>query len=199
MCTHPISYSWCIGNQFVAFFLSYYHNYIVNSVYIIYNLNIDSIYAEVCTHKYIYSQSFNPSPLSQSNPIFKSQMRQRSQIEMNRRIQWNQSPPNVSDYSSECLQSTALGPFHQGEPVGEDAEVPKKRSIENSGSKVSKVPKKEAPAPDREPGLVSKSMLFGNWWPQQISPKQLAVQNHWRIFEGEVHFGRTMKVPKVTL
>jgi hypothetical protein len=105
-------------------------------------------------------------------------MRQQSQIEMNRRIQWNQSPPNVSDYSSECLQSTALGPFHQGEPVGEDAEVPKKRSIENSGSKVSKVPKKEAPAPDREPGLVSKSMLFGNWWPQQISPKQLAVQNH---------------------
>ena len=105
---------------------------------------MDSIYVQkyvyiVFVYIFIYLQSFNPMPLSQSNPIFKSQIRQRSQIEMNRRIQWSQAPPNVSDYGSECLQATALGPFHQGEPVGEDGEVPKtkKRSVDSPGSNAS--------------------------------------------------------------
>ena len=98
---------------------------------------------------------------------------------MNRRIRWNQAPPNLSDYGAECLQSTALGPFHQGEPVGEDGEVPttKKRSVDSPGSNASKVPKKGALAPARKSGLVSKSMLSGNRWLQETSPKQLAIQN----------------------
>ena len=92
-----------------------------------------------------------------------------------------------------------LGPSTKESLWGKMQRCQRNGVLRIQGPKFPKSLKKEAPAPDREPGLVSKSMLFGNWWPQQISPKQLAVQNHWRIFEGEVHFGRTMKVPKVTL
>lgn len=37
-------------------------------------------------------------------------LRQRSQLQMNRRISWNQTPPNFDDYDPSCLQAQKLGP-----------------------------------------------------------------------------------------
>ena len=45
---------------------------------------------------------------------------------MNRRIKWNQTPPNFDDYAPECLQSGAMAPFQQGPPALD--EPPKKRT-----------------------------------------------------------------------
>ena len=46
--------------------------------------------------------------------------RQKSRLEMNRRIKWSQTPPNLDDYAPECLQSSALGPLQQAAPAAAD-------------------------------------------------------------------------------
>lgn len=67
----------------------------------------------VCSHSIDFKQLVVPSHL-----------RQKSEIKMNRRLNWSQSPPDFNDYSAECLQGpAALGPFQQI-PLGLKLENP---------------------------------------------------------------------------
>ena len=86
--------------------------------------------------------------------IFWLVLRQRSQLAMNRRIQWSQSPPNLDDYSPECLQSGALGPLQQAPPDDTAATGSQKRGGGPLHPNVSKAPKTE-----QTEGLVLK-ILF---------------------------------------
>lgn len=57
-------------------------------------------------------------------------------------MQWNQTPPNMSDYDPDCLQSSALGPFQTAPP--EDKEKSSKRvNTDKHSGPPQKVPKRE--------------------------------------------------------
>ena len=80
---------------------------------------------------------------------------------MNRRMRWNQTPPNLDDYHPDCL-SVGTGPLQQA-PAMDDA-IPKssgnKRAMENSDMHTpqSKAPKNSPK--NGGPGVVSKRGLL---------------------------------------
>lgn len=87
---------------------------------------------------------------------------------MNRRMRWNQTPPNLDDYHPDCL-AVGTGPLQQA-PAMDDA-IPKssgnKRAIENCEMHTpqSKASKNDPKAPKNDPknggpGMVSKRGLL---------------------------------------
>ena len=66
------------------------------------------------------------------------ELRQSSQLQLNRRVQWSQDPPNMKDYAPECLESSALGPFQQAPPEQGKSSSKRPPSITNSPSKSKK-------------------------------------------------------------
>ena len=47
-------------------------------------------------------------------------LRQRSELQLNRKVRWDQHPPNMADYNPECLKNPASGTFAMGPPEAEE-------------------------------------------------------------------------------
>lgn len=81
------------------------------------------------------------------------QLRQRSQLEMNRRIKWTQEPPNFDDYAPECLDSGNLALQLQAMPGDAKGKV---KCDPSPGGAVKVAPKKVSqPAQPPIPGQFS--------------------------------------------
>ena len=48
-------------------------------------------------------------------------LRQKSSIEMNRRLKWSQTPPNISDYDADCIKAPVFAPFQTTPRPADDA------------------------------------------------------------------------------
>ena len=86
--------------------------------------------------------------------LISPQFRHRSRLAMNRRVQWNQTPPNMNDYNPECLASGA-GPLQQQAlPAEVPNNTPKSgaKRLNNGPGPAAKIPKVETP--HEETGLV---------------------------------------------
>lgn len=71
-------------------------------------------------------------------------LRQQSKIEMNRKLKWNQQPPNLDDYAPECLEKSTGVPFQQAPVENEPVEGGQKRPHPNTGESSVKVPKQQS-------------------------------------------------------
>ena len=56
-----------------------------------------------------------------SLPLQFSSPRQRSQIQLNRRLRWDQNPPDMNDYAPECLKAPTAGTFALSPPEPEQS------------------------------------------------------------------------------
>ena len=84
-------------------------------------------------------------------------LRQKSRLEMNRRMRWNQTPPNLDDYHPDCL-AVGTGPLQQA-PAMDDANTKSTGNKRGAESLNMHTPRGKAPKPspnNGDTGMVSK-------------------------------------------
>lgn len=109
-------------------------------------------------------------------------LRQKSVIALNRRIKWNQQPPNFDDYAPECLQSGAMAPFQQGPPpLEEQAELRKKRPRSESvgGGETPKA--KEAVGRTKPEQQQPEQQGFLNYVGKVSAPNIFQIKRCWQF------------------
>ena len=79
---------------------------------------------------------------------------------MNRRVQWNQTPPNMNDFDPECLK--APGPLQQQSAIPEDEATGERKPKRASSGSTGPTPNPKAPklaVENEAEGLVVTKLL----------------------------------------